>query len=450
MSRPRIHVLIVALAATWLPVVAGGTASAAPAAAVWHINGTKARYDAFDVSADGCQYRRLALSVVQNAQRDGASVGNQTVVSGLYLAFDNCDAKGGGGTFLDVYAQPVPSSAFTFDRDLSTAHLAARVDFSDDVVAPPEFGGGSGGNTVPLDLDLTWSATSDPLHFTGGQRFHGLRCGYTEHATGYFRGAALAGTVTGPDGSSYLPAHGDFADIGVEHVNDGIIEVGCPGAAAARVSQASATTAPAPSGTLDAFAVASQGSLAVAGPQAVAAWSRMDPDGCHRTSMVLVLSDQTVRDSGAPVEVPNVDGVGGIDDLCHPEGGAVAIFGFGYGGADATPGSIVIDRQLNTASAHFTVTGTVETIDSFDFVPVTIDVDWTGIGDPVRSTGGYRFRLAEPQAAGCFYVSNGTATQRAASATGAVSFGTLTSASGPADWALLQDVRQGEQGSMCY
>lgn len=446
MKKTKKSAMLLAMAALARPAVPAA-ASAQTSAQVWHIEGAKAHYDAFEVSADRCRYHRLALDVVQNAQRDGATTGSQTVVSGLYLSADFCDPAGKVGTLLDAYAQPLPSSALTFDRDLSTVRLKGRVDFSDDVAAPVEFGGGGPAATVPLDVDVIWSATGDPVHFEGGDRFHGERCGYTEHATGSFRRATMAGTVTDASGLSYLPSRPASTDAGVEKVDDGIIQVGCPGAAAARASQAVAASTP--SSVTSAYTVAAQGSLAVAGLQAMAVWSRMDPDGCHRTSFGLILSDETVRDTGAPVESPNVDGFGAIDDLCHPGQGADAIFGFGYGGEAVAPGSIVIDRQLGSASAHFTVTGTMETIDSFESVPVTIDIEWTGTGDMVRSTGGYRFRLAEPASTGCAYISTGTATQRAAAATGAVTFGQTAAAAGAAGWALLQDVRQGQQGDVC-
>lgn len=432
-------------------LVAATLACVRPAAAadspVWQVNGTKAHYDAFEMSADGCRYRRLALEVVENAHRDGATTGSQTLVSGLLASFDFCNPDAKVGTLLAAYAQPVPAGALTFDRDLSTVHLSATVTFGDDASsAPPEFGGAGPGVTEPFAIDVTWSANGDPAHFTGGLRFHGLRCTYTEHATGYFRHAAMTGTVTGPDGASWVPASPEYADDGVEAVDDGVIDIGCPGNVAAGVAAAQSTA----STPLTAAAIAVQGATAVAGPQAVAAWTRMDPDGCHRTSVVLFLSEQTVRDGGAPVGQPNVDGGGAIDDLCHPGQGAVALFGFDYGGTSAPPGSIVIDHQLGSASAHLTVTGAVETIDSFEFVPVRVDVDWTGAGDLVHTTSGYRFSLAGPAATGCRFVQTSTSARRAATATGAVSFGTMSAGSGDAAFALLQDVREGQQGYPCY
>jgi hypothetical protein len=420
---------------------AAAVPQATPAAGVWHINGVKAHYDAFEVSADRCQYRRLALFAVQNAQRDGAGTGYQTIVSGLYLTSNLCDPNGKVGAYMAAFAQPLPAGALTFDRTLSTVRLAGRVTFSDEFT----------GATLPLDVDVTWSATSDPLRFSGGQGFHALRCGYTEHATGYFRAAAVTGAVTGPDGAAYLPSDPQYPDVGVEQVDDGIIDVGCPGAAAARINQAAADNAQSASPSmLTAYTVASQGALAIAGPVATAQWSRTDSDGCHRTEMYLTLSDQTVRDTGAPVEEPNVDGIGYVDDLCHPGMGADAVFVFGYGGVDVQPGGIAVDRQLGSASAHFTVEGVIETIDGFEFVPVRVDLDWTATSDPLHTNGSYRFHLAGPQQYGCGYVTTANATERDASATGTVTFGDVQAAAGTADGALLENVRQGEHGTFCW
>jgi len=440
MKRILLSSLLVAAAAT--PGASAGAATvAAPAAQVWHINGVKAHYDTFEISSDRCQYRRLALFAVQNARRDGATTGYQTIVSGLYLTSNMCDPNGKVGAYMAAFAQPLPPTALTFDRTLSTVRLAGRVVFADEFT----------GATLPLDVDVTWSATSDPLRFSGGQAFHALRCGYTEHATGYFRAAALAGAVTGPDGASYLPANPQFPDVGVEQVDDGIIDVGCPGAAAARINQAMADNAQSSSPSpLTAYTLASEGSLATAGPVAVAEWTRTDADGCHRTEMFLTLSDQTVRDSGQPVEEPNVDGIGYVEDLCHPGMGADAVLVFGYGGVDAPLGGITVDRQLGWASAHFTVVGLIESLDGFAFVPVTVDVDWTATSDAVHTNGTYRFHLAGPQQYGCGYVMTSNATERAASATGAVTFGDVQAATGTADGAFIENVRAGERGTFCW
>jgi hypothetical protein len=441
MKRIALIGLLLASSAAAPAVPAGAAPPGTPAAQVWHINGVKAHYDTFEISSDGCHYRRLALFTVQNAQRDGSGTGYETIVSGLYMTSNMCDPNGKVGAYMAAFAQPLPTSALTFDRTLSTVHLAGRVTFSDEFT----------GATLPLDVDVTWGATSDPLRFSGGQGFHALRCGYTEHATGYFRAASLSGAVTGPDGASYLPSNPQFPDIGVEQVDDGTIDVGCPGAAAARINQAVAdnaqSTSPSP---LTAYSIASQGSLATAGPVAAAEWTRTDPDGCRRTEMFLTLSDQTVRDGGQPVEEPNVDGIGYVDDLCHPGMGAEAVLVFGYGGVDAPPGGITVDRQLGSASAHFTVDGLVESLQGFDFVPVTVDVDWTATGDAVHVNGSYRFHLAGPQQDGCGYVMTTNATERSASATGTVTFGDVQAAKGGADGAFLENVRQGERGTFCW
>ena len=438
----RIVLVFLLLTAGAVPATPAGAApSASPAAGVWHINGVKAHFDTFEVSDDHCRYRRLSLYTVQNAQQDRSTTGYQTIVSGLYMTSNMCDPNGKVGALMAAFAQPLPATALTFDRTLSTVRLAGRVTFSDEIT----------GAILPLDVDVTWSATSDPLRFSGGQQFHALRCGYTEHATGYFRAATLSGKVAGPTGASYLPSKPQYSDIGVEQVDDGIVDVGCPGAAAAHVNQAVADNAQTASpSALTAYSVASQGSLATAGPVAVANWSRVDPDGCHRTELFLVLSDQTVQDGGQPVEEPNVDGIGYIDDLCHPGMGADAVLVFGYGGVDVQPGAITVDHRLGWASAHFNVEGLIESLEGFEFVPVTVDVDWTATADAVHFNGDYRFHLAGPDQYGCGYVMTTNGTERAASATGAVRFGDVQAAADSAEGALLEDVRQGERGTFCW
>src|ERR687885_656880 len=78
-----------------------------------------------------------------------ATPGYQTIVSGLYLTSNMCDPNGKVGAYMSAFAQPLPAGALTFDRTLSTVRLAGRVVFSDEVT----------GGTLPLDVDVTWSAT---------------------------------------------------------------------------------------------------------------------------------------------------------------------------------------------------------------------------------------------------------------------------------------------------
>ena len=49
-----------------------------------------------------------------------------------------------------------------------------------------------------------------------------------------------------------------------------------------------------------------------------------------------------------------MDGIGYIDDLCHPGMGADAVLVFGYGGVDVQPGAITVDHRLGWASAQLT------------------------------------------------------------------------------------------------
>ena len=198
--------------------------------------------------------------MVQNAQQDRSTTGYQTIVSGLYMTSNMCDPNGKVGPLMAAFVQPLPATALTFDRTpLDGSPRGPRATFSDEIT----------GAILPLDVDVTWSATSDPLRFSGGQQFHALRCGYTEHATGYFRAATSVGEGGRPDRRLFnLPSKPQYSDIGVEQVDDGIVDVGCPGVAAARVNQAVADNAETASpSALTAYSVASSGLARHGGPR---------------------------------------------------------------------------------------------------------------------------------------------------------------------------------------
>ena len=219
--------------------------------------------------------------------------GYQTIVSGLYMTSNMCDPNGKVGALMAAYGaapghrphlRPAPSRRFA---------SRAAWHFSNEIT----------GAILPLDVDVTWSATSDPLRFSGGQQFPRppLRLHRARHRV--LPGGDLCGEGGRPD-RRLVPALQAAVQ---RHWR----RAGRRRDRRCRVPRRGRGTRQPGGGRQRAnrFAVGAhrllRGILRARSPRRAPSHGKLspvDPDGCHRTELFLVLSDQTVQDGGQPVE----------------------------------------------------------------------------------------------------------------------------------------------------
>lgn len=169
------------------------------------------------------------------------------------------------------------------------------------------------------------------------------------------------------------------------------------------------------------------------GQFAGAYFSSADPSNeCIITDVSVFGDDGRVRMGSGK---PGVGSAAGVYisqyDYCNEE---LLVAADGFTGLDAD--DFQIDRQLNSATLHTTIT-------VYDWVsdttyPVDVDVNWTGTGDPYRESGGSRYNTP-----GFKYNSHFQGTFRSAEVSGSVetAWGTLTS--GSVVFADMGSVRSG-------
>jgi hypothetical protein len=163
---------------------------------------------------------------------------------------------------------------------------------------------------------------------------------------------------------------------------------------------------------------------------AQALFASVDPRGCIETDVVIVGSEQTLKEAGKPTEQPLAFVQVFVFDFCS---GTVLRNLIGQ----TNDAEVVGDRKLNQA----TVQGTIPVTDNITGATeeVEVDVVFTGFGGLTVSSD--RFHLRQP---GFFLSVQLRGTFRAAEVSGSVALGGENLIAGPLVFAELFRVRDGE------
>jgi hypothetical protein len=163
---------------------------------------------------------------------------------------------------------------------------------------------------------------------------------------------------------------------------------------------------------------------------AQALFASVDPSGCIETDVVIVGSEQTLKEAGKPTERPLALVQVFVFDFCS---GTVLRNLFGL----TNDAEVVGDRKLNQA----TVQGTIPVTDDITGATeeVEVDVVWTGFGGLTVASD--NFHVRQP---GFFLNVQFRGTFRAAEASGSVALGGENLIAGPPLFAELFRVREGD------